>query len=124
MDTPRFFNSAQGEIFSLMARKMEEIFYAKNKVSILEDRASEVDDVGESEKLTQQSWVAEEEARKLIGELQLIVGELANVTAEMTRNDFWNRADPQRGGTIYADARGWYPIEPRSWLGEYIPDAK
>ena len=114
-----FFHSAQGEVFHLMARKMRDIFLAKKRISRALEYVKELagpENTAEREKWIARRWKGEEEARRLIGELHMLVGELENLTDDMNAHDFWHRLDERRGGCSYTGVRGWERYEPKSWL--------
>ncbi|WP_299076386.1 hypothetical protein [uncultured Fretibacterium sp.] len=114
-----FFHSAQGEVFHLMARKMRDIFLVKKRISRALEYVKELagpENTAEREKWISRRWKGEEEARRLIGELHMLVGELENLTDGMNAHDFWHRLDERRGGCSYTGVRGWNITEPKSWL--------
>lgn|GEM_PF-4448415 len=124
--TKEFFRSAQGEVFHLMARMMKDIFLAKRRITrdlqYMEEFCGS-ENQGEHDKWVARRWKDEEESRRLIGELHMLVGELENLTDDMDAHDFWRRLDERRGGCSYTGVRGWQDYEPKSWLQDILAKA-
>ena len=113
-------------VFHLMARMMKDIFLAKRRITrdlqYMEEFCGS-ENQGEHDKWVARRWKDEEESRRLIGELHMLVGELENLTDDMDAHDFWRRLDERRGGCSYTGVRGWQDYEPKSWLQDILAKA-